>query len=290
MKKAWYLIKNIIMALAVAGIGSSMAADVNNIVLTLVGVYLIFAGCSSLKETDFKISMALIVIGVGLIALGQTVLKNNIISYYVSAVFIALIAIRQFVKVFDFYSHTKWKNLLLKAIALVYSVSLLAGTVFAVFMQNIASAATFYSMGTMLWILHAILVVRFDTVGKCVGAGKKTNTGNTNGGASESKVATEMKSLANYLTGGFDDLGYGVSIKYSVSVIVAGGEIKFTVSGSLSGTDNLKFETQVNSVKSALESATNRRASLIIKKAEDCLERIGTDRDYNISVVGGDIS
>lgn len=295
MKAAWYLIKNIALAIGITVIGSYMAQGINTAILWILGIYLIFAGFSNFGETNPWVSLVIIGLGAGSIALAKTVLKDNNISYYISAVFIALIAVKQFIKVFESYGVKKWQKALMKILTVIYPACLIGGAVFAVFLHDLTRAASLFSFGSLLWVVHSVLVV----VLKCMPAtrgfgGKKRASGSSSsssgGGASRSKVADEMRSIANYFTGGFDSLPYGTSVKYAVSSTVNGGVITFTVSATLSGGNGITTEQQANSVKGALENALRKRQQLILDKAGDKLESMNPDSDYSINVEIGDIN
>jgi len=287
LKKVWYVIKNVVLAIGITAIGSYMAKDVNSAILWIVGIFIIFNALSTFGETNTWVSLVVIGIGAGAIALGKTVLKDNDISYYISAGFIALIALRQLLKLFDSYGKKKWQKVLMKLLTLAYPALLIGGAVFAVFFHNFVRATSFFSTGSALWIIHTIFVVCLDSVPSRSGS-KKIH--GSSGGASGSKVAQEMKSLANYFTGGFDSLGYGTNVYYNVSANISGDEITFTVSGRLSGGNSITDEAQVNSVKGALENAMERRQQLILNKATAKLESMNPDSDYTINVVVGNIS
>ena len=287
MKTAWYVIKNVALAIGITAIGSYMASDINSAILWILGIYLIFAGLSTIGQTNIWVTIIIILIGVGLISLGQTVLKEGETSYYLSAVFIALIALGQLKKLFQSYGTKKWQKILMKLLTLTYPVFLISGAVFAVFFHDVGRAAGFFSVGSLLWILHTVFVVLL----KCIPSGRKiTNKKHSGSVSSQSKVAQEMSALANYFTGGYDVLPYSTMVTYSVSAKVVGEEITFIVSGTLSGGNGITTEQQINGVKNALESAVRKRQNLILEKSGSKLESINPDSDYTINVVSGNFS
>ena len=295
MKLAWYAIRNIIMALIVAAIGTAAVAanDINSLISMLVGICLILGGLNSFSKTSWWVSLALILLGIGAISLGETVLKDNDASRIVSSVLLAVVGGTQIQKIFTSYGRRGWQRALTKALAIIIPVSLIAGSIVSIFMQNKGLSTTFYELGAFSWIAHTVLVIVYTKQTAAAGGNYNKSGSSASasyGGANQATVTNKMKSLANYLTGGFDTLGYGVSVTYAVNVSVSSGTIKFTLSGRISGADSLTSEAQVNSVKGSLERAFDRRSQLIIDEAQKELAKIEPDCDYSIEVVGGDIS
>lgn len=294
MKLTWYGIRNIAMAIIVAAVGSAAVASdgLNSVISTLVGICLILGGLNSFSKTSLWVSILLIALGVGAISVGETVLKDSDVSFLVSAVLLAVVGFFQLKKIFESYGNNAWQRLLTKALAIVFPVCIMEGSVCSIIMQNRGLGTAFFEMGALCWIIHTVLVIMFlkQKAPAGVKSGKKTNSSSGGyGGASQTKVADSMKSLANYLTGGFDSLGYGVSVKYIVNASVSGDTISFTLSGKISGGDGVT-ESQVDSIKASLERVFDKRSQLIINEAKKELEKIGPDCDYSIEVTGGDIS
>ena len=100
-------------------------------------------------------------------------------------------------------------------------------------------------------------------------------------GADVDKVRREMESLANYLTGGFDEPWKNCRITYSVSVTVSRGNIDFMLKCSLSGQYDPQYES---TVMSYVSQKIQKRQQLVMDKATDRLKSINPAGDYNISV------
>lgn len=294
MKKwIWYMIKNIVMAIGISVIGTCLASS-TSLILTLLGIYIVFLGISTIGETSMGVSVGEALVGILIIILSETVMKEDLssISEYISAGFIGIIALLEYkFKAVVSRGKETWQRVITLILFIIYPLLFIIGAVVAVFLNNVALANTLFSFGSVCWILHTILVVYFATKGTSSKTSSKSsssynyNSAVSSGNvASESKVASEMRSLANYFTGGFDDLGYGVSIKYSVSVTINSGDISFSISGKLSGLDKITSDSQVSIIKSTLDNKLKKRVNTVLDRANNRLHALGPNRDYSINV------
>lgn len=100
--------------------------------------------------------------------------------------------------------------------------------------------------------------------------------------ADEQRVYSEMESLAQYFTGGFDYPCEGAKITYSVRVYIEDREIKFTLHCSFSGSYPPSAE---NAVMNTAKTMMQKRQRLVLNKAAERLEKICPDKDYKVTVV-----
>ncbi len=309
----WYALKNIAMALlfmALSGIVGPLSTLAGAVAVFILGISIIFRGISSFGETSFVVSLAVVILGGGLIAAASKL--NEYVwfekaSACLSAAFIAWLGYRQRKKSREPYGRDTRFAGRLKVLAKLLYISIFIGglVIFAATVLDIFSALQQLSMtlksvgfalclaGSVMWLMHTSFTLKaLKESGNTVngfkngtnGAPRRRPVQNHAEGADEGKVRSEMQSLANYFTGGYDYPHSGYSdckIDYSVTVTVGKGEIKFYLRCALSGTYPQSAE---KAVQSNVTSMIQKRQKLILNKAEDRLNSIDPDRDYMITV------
>lgn len=305
----WYAIKNYFMAVAFGILAlfiGALATMVGTIAIYILGIALILRGISSLGETNFVTSIVAIVLGGLALTSGHKLLEFDWsikLSSCLSAAFITIVGYLQRAKIREPYGRDTEKGRRLKVLSRLLFLSLffgglilLAGTLLDFIPAFSRVSRILMNLGSILCGAGSIFWIAYTTVVRKAlnDCGKTVNGYNSDfsssyadtdsDGASESEVRSEMKSLANYFTGGFD-YPYSESttckIKYSVSVSVWNGNITFTLHCDFSGSYPQSCE---NLVQDNIASMIKKRQTLIINKAEERLTLIDPDRDYTISV------
>lgn len=301
--KTWYLIKNILIALlflSCASATSFVEGETIKIVLYLLGGLFIVSALLSFKDMGPR-AIPVALLGVGFVALADYLISNFDVmkeaSRYISGGLLIVVAFFQFGKRRDDYVSG-----IAKLLPYLYPTLLIVGVVFNLFPSLLPDgvaakiSTAIVASGTAGWILYTLLVVRSLKGTSAKSSGGKSSSGNgaSYGGgktvASVDDVRSAMKSVANYSTGGMENLVKSANIYFSVDVTVYEGEINFTVNGEVRGTSSITTQSELDTATRKIESVVKAKQKRVMQLAEQKMNKFVTDVDYDITVNVGTIT
>lgn len=299
----WYLIRNILIALlflSCASATSFVDGEMVEIVLYLLGGLFFVGALLSFHDMGPR-AFPVALLGIGFIALADYLISNfdimKEVTRYISGGLLVVVAFFQFGKRRDSYVSG-----IAKLLPYLYPALLIVGVVFNLFPSllpdGIAAkiSTTIVALGTGGWILYTLLVVRshkgssVKSTGGKTSSGKGASSGSGKTVASVDDVRSAMKSVANYSTGGMENLVKSANIYFSVDVTVYEREINFTVNGEVRGTSSIITQSELDTATRRIESAVKAKQKRVRELAEKKLNGLLTDVDYDINVVVGNIT
>lgn len=309
----WFAVSNIFGAILFAVLGlfaGTLAVMVGSIALYVIGIATIIVGLSHLSETSLIGVAVEIILGVIIIIAGKwlTAFGFGIIAYILSGAFIAYVGFKQFGRRKKRYAEDTNLETPVKAIATVMGLAIfLSGILLIVssimdyihpvsWLGSIASGLCI--LGSVLWIVHTVLTLsalnkrglgvnNFNGKRKRGNGGGRSSNRSSSGssgssrGAGESKVRSEMNSIASYYTGGWDYIGSKAQVKYAVAVSVGNGNVEFTVTCTVTGQ---VLQSEADSARSKLLSLAEKKQKTVLDRAMNKLNGLNPDREYSVSV------
>lgn len=303
-KTVTYALENVLLPIFLGWLSwalGTVAQDLTSIIIVILGISFVIDSFRSIGETSFWWTVLSFVIGVALWSNAESIANNGVAAFLgklVSSCVIIFVGQKQWKKVkrnfaegtqFELVCHIlAW---VLYGLVLGGGILTLVGNVLSYFETDVAATllsvgGKMVTFGCISWVAHTVLIlVAMKKSGRRIVSTKKENSGSgrvsaTQGGASESKVRSEMQSLAGYLTGGWDSISGTLEIVYQVSSSVEDGCVTFRVHGELKGDTT----ADVNYVKDKISSAVSKRQQLVMDKAKSRLREIKPDREYSIRV------
>lgn len=303
-----YAISNFAMPIFIGWVGwllSYAVGYMSGLLIVLIGILFILSALKGFGETNMGTTIFGIILGIVLVSFGGKIQEYPIAIKIGEIVVLLFIIWRGFL-----LRYTITRDKLGRGTSFELPIRILAFAMFILiffgglvnFVGVILSfiegketlASTFSNIGGKMitfgcisWVARTIVILihlkknhRYIRSNSNNGS-NISNVRATQGGANESKVRTEMQSLANYLTGGYDFIIDTLKVVYKVSATVSNGNINFTITSDVQGNTS---STNVDLIKGKISSAVSKRQQLVLNKAKDRLSSIRPDRDYSITV------